>query len=126
MTERRKRSRNPEASEFARYQRASANEFSNDVWQMVRSRRCCGEKFRREHVIKPYTVDFCCVALKMIIEVDGKHHFTDGGIAHDQVRDRFLEELGYKVLRIPGYSVLRDPQSVRKQIVDAIADRRGS
>ena len=95
-------------------------------WQMVRARRCCGEKFRREHVIEPYTVDFCCISLKLIIEVDGEHHFTDEGIAHDQVRDRFLEELGYRVVRIPGYTVLNDAQSVRKQIVDAIAEARGS
>ena len=45
-----------------------ANEFAQDVWQMVRNRRCRGQKFRREYPIPPYTVDFCCVALKLIVQ----------------------------------------------------------
>ena len=118
--------RNPEAIEFARNQRATANEFASDVWQFVRDRRCCGEKFRREHVIEPYTVDFCCVTLKLIIEVDGEQHFTEAGIARDRERDIYLEKLGYEVIRIPGYEVLREPKSVRDRIVAAIVGRRGS
>ncbi len=70
----RRSQRNQDATLFARNQRATANEFSQDVWQMLRNRRCRNQKFRREHPIPPYTVDFCCVALKLIIEIDGKHH----------------------------------------------------
>ena len=40
---------------------------------MLRNRRCRGEKFWREHVIAPYTVDFCCVSLKLVVEVDPPH-----------------------------------------------------
>jgi very-short-patch-repair endonuclease len=60
-------------------------------------------------VIAPYTVDFCCVALKLIVEVDGEHHFTNEGMTRDRdrVRDRYLTELGYQVLRIPGYQVVQ-------------------
>jgi very-short-patch-repair endonuclease len=118
--------RNPEATQFARNQRATANEFAQDVWQMVRSRRCCGEKFRREYVIEPYTVDFCCIALKLIIEIDGKDHFTEQGREHDRVRDKYLNERGYEVLRIPGYEVLKEPQQVLMKISSAIEARRGS
>ena len=85
---------------------------------------CCGEKFRREHVIEPFTVDLCCVALKLIVEVDGEHHFTDEGLSRDRTRDRYLVELGYEVLRIRGYDVAQDPESVRARIVAAIAGRR--
>jgi len=60
-----------EAVEFARAQRSSANEFANTIWQWVRNRQVCGQKFRREYAIPPYTVDFCCVELKLIIESDG-------------------------------------------------------
>ena len=108
--------RDPEAIEFARHQRATANEFSQDVWQMLRNRRCRNQKFRREFPIPPYTVDFCCVALKLIVEVDGEHHQTDEGRQHDQRRDRYLAERGYQVVRIPGYEVLRNR---------AAADREG-
>ncbi len=116
--------RSPEAIAFARNQRATANEFAQDVWQMVRGRRCRNQKFRREYPIPPYTADFCCVELKLVIEVDGEHHFTEEGKRNDARRDRFLEELGYRVLRIPGYDVIREPGSVLEQIEKAIDDRK--
>ena len=104
--------RDPEAIAFAR-----------DVWQMLRNRRCRNQKFRREFPIPPYTVDSCCVALKLIVEVDGAHHQTDEGRRHDQHRDQFLAEQGYKVLRIPGYEVLHTAAGVRRQIEIAIDNR---
>ena len=94
--------RDPEAITFARDQRATANEFAQDVRQMVRNRRCRGQTFRHEYPIPPYTVDFCCVALKLLIDVDGKHHQTEQGRLHDQRRDQFLARMGYQVLRIAG------------------------
>ena len=84
-----KRPRDREATAFARHQRATANEFARNVWQIVRNRRCRGEKFRREYPIGPYTVDFCCVALKLVIEVDGEHHFQEEGKRHDPQHDSY-------------------------------------
>ena len=119
----RRAQRDPDAIAFARDQRTRANEFSQHVWQMVRNRRCRGQKFRREYPIPPYTVDFCCVALNLIIEVDGEHHQTDEGRQHDQRRGRHFGERGFKVLRIPGYEVLRNAAAVRRQIEQAIDER---
>ena len=115
--------RDPEAIAFARDQRATANEFAQDVWQMVRNRRCRVRKFRREYPIPPYTVDFCCVALKLIVDVNGKHHQTEQGQLLDQRRDQFLAQAGYQVLRIQGYDVLRDAAGVLRQIEAAIDER---
>ena len=119
----RQSSRDPDAIEFARNQRVSANEFACGVWQMVRNRRCRNQKFRREYPIPPYTADFCCVALKLILEVDGEHHQTDEGREHDKRRDRYLAEQGYTLLRIPGYQVTQDSASVRCLIETAIDER---
>ena len=119
----RRSQRDPEAIAFAREQRATANEFAQDLWQMVRNRRCLGYKFRREYPIPPYTVDFCCVELKLVLEVDGAHHLTEEGQQHDVRRDRFLAEKGHEVLRIRGYDVLNDSQNVRRRIEQAIATR---
>ena len=66
----RSRARSPEAIEFAGSQRAGANEFTGAVWQWIRNRQICNQKFRREYPIFPYTADFCCVALKLIIEIE--------------------------------------------------------
>ena len=112
--------RNPETIEFSRDQRARANEFAADVWHMVRGRRCRGQKFRREYPIPPYTVDFCCVALKLIIEIDGEPHQSDEGRRHDRRRDQFLAEQGYKIVRIPGYQVLPDAIGVQRMIAQSI------
>ena len=94
--------RAPETINFARQQRQQANEFACHVWQIVRNRGCLKQKFRREYPIPPYTVDFCCVELKLVLEVDGSEHFTDEGQQHDQQRDRFLADLGDIVNRIQG------------------------
>ncbi len=115
--------REHDAIAFARDQRARVNEFAQDVWQMIRDRRCRGQRFRREHPIPPYTVDFCCLALKLIVEVDGQHHQTDEGCQHDQHRDQYLAEQGYHVVRIPGYEVLQNAAAVRCRIEQAIDER---
>ena len=73
---RKSQTRHSERVAFARDQRKHANEFARDVWQLVRASRMCGLKFRREHPIGPYTVDFVCLAIKLIIEVDGKDHLS--------------------------------------------------
>jgi len=51
----------------------------------------------------------------LTVEVDGKDHFTDEGVERDKQRDKYLNELGYQVLRIPGYDILNDCQSVLKR-----------
>jgi very-short-patch-repair endonuclease len=109
----------------SRDQRARSNEFALDIRQMVRDRRCRGQKFRREYPIPPYTADFCCTALKLIIEVDGESHQSAEGQRRDEARDRFLADQGYLVLRIRGYEVLREPTSARCQIEQAIGQRIG-
>ncbi len=112
----RSRARSKEAIEFARDQRRKSNEFADTVWQWIRNGQVAGAKFRREHPIPPYTVDFCCVKRKLIIEIDGEGHFTKEGIEHDRVRDHFLQNLGYKILRIPGYAVIREEGDVITRI----------
>jgi very-short-patch-repair endonuclease len=112
----RSRARSEEAIEFARTQRASANEFAATVWQWIRNRKCYGQKFRREYPIPPYTLDFCCVELRLVIEIDGQAHLAQAGSEQDRQRDAILNRLGYQVQRIPGYAVLNEPDDVAAQI----------
>jgi very-short-patch-repair endonuclease len=119
----RSRARSPEAIEFARAERATANEFASTVWQLIRNRRIANQKFRREYPIPPYTADFCCVELKLILEIDGVEHFTEDGRQHDRVRDDFLESQGYRVVRIAGHDVLREPSLCLKKIEEEVKKR---
>jgi very-short-patch-repair endonuclease len=113
----------PNAIAFAREQRKTANEFAHTVWHWVRNRKIAKQKFRREVPIPPFTVDFCCLKLKLIIEVDGAPHLTTAGKAYDRRRDRWLSEQGYQVLRIPGFAVLKTPDKVHVAIRNAIKQR---
>ena len=90
---------------------------------MLRASRMRGQKFRREYPIPPYTVDFVCISLKLIIEVDGKGHLTEEGRRADEKRDQFLRDKGFEVLRINGYRITQDPLSVRTSIEEAVDKR---
>ena len=83
----------------------------------------CNQKFRREYPIPPYTADFCCVALKLILEIDGADHFTAAGQERDRVRDEFLSRQGYRVVRISGYEILRAGNEVLEVIREEVAKR---
>jgi very-short-patch-repair endonuclease len=119
----RSRARSPDAIEFARLQRAAANGFVSTVWQWVRNRQICGQKFRREYAIPPYTADFCCVELRLILEIDGADHLTEDGRQRDRVRDDFLSRHGYRVVRVSGYDVLRERSSCRAMIGEQVQQR---
>ena len=119
----RSRARDPEAIQFARDQRAAANEFAQTVWQWVRNRQVCRQKFRREYPLPPYTSDFCCLELKLILEIDGEDHLTEAGRERDRVRDETLAKQGYRVVRISGFDVLREPARVRQCIEERVRER---
>lgn len=106
-------------------QRKDANEFAWTVWQWLRNRKCLGVKFRREVPIGPYTADFCCAEMKLIVEIDGEPHLTEDGRLHDRERDRYLRKLGYKILRVPGYEVIRDDGKASVLITEFVQDAIG-
>jgi len=81
------------------------------LWQQLRGRHT-GAKFRRQHPIGPYVVDFCCVAVRLVIEVDGGAHDRGDRPLRDARRDAFLKENGYRVLRIAAGDILRDVGAV--------------
>ena len=125
MPIRRRPTRSPERIAFARNQRQTANEFARDIWQLLRGRRLLGEKFRREHPMGPYTLDFVCLDLKLDIEIDGADHQTEEGKTRDQRRDAYLRQQGFEVLRIDGYRVTQNMTGVREEIEAVVKRLRG-
>ena len=124
MRRRNSKARTPDAIQFAREQRKQANQFSKIAWEQLRNRRCYGYKFRREFPIPPYTADFCCVELKLIVEIDGEDHFTPQGQLRDQKRDSLLRQKGFEVVRIPGFQLLNELQQALNLIGSAIKKQR--
>lgn len=93
---------------FAPQLRQQTNLFSRAVWEGVRDRRMLGDKFRCEHALGPYTLDFVCLELMLDLEVDGLDDSTEQEQHHDLNRDAYSRGMGFDVLRIPGYQVMRD------------------
>ncbi|MGB7371181.1 endonuclease domain-containing protein [Erythrobacter sp.] len=83
------------------------------LWQQLRLRPH-GLKFRRQHPIGDYVVDFYCAKAKLVVEVDGRHH--DGQMDYDAQRDGFLRHNGYAVLRLAATDVLSNLDAVIEQI----------
>ncbi|MCS6795776.1 MAG: DUF559 domain-containing protein, partial [Raineya sp.] len=84
--------------EFARNNRKNPTEAENILWQTLRNRNL-GVKFRRQHAIDGFIVDFVCLERSLIIEVDGAVHLAKEQQELDQIRTEYLEYLGYRVIR---------------------------
>jgi very-short-patch-repair endonuclease len=93
------------------------------VWRWLRDRRFCGYKFRRQHPIATYVLDFYCLELRLAIELDGQQHETVWMAPYDYERTAVLNRLGIEVLRIPNDLFKQDVQLVAESIKWAIERR---
>lgn len=75
------------------------------LWQFLRNRGLDGYKFRRQHSIDNYIVDFYCTELRFAIEVDGESHFFSDAEVRDKKRDGQLRSRGVYILRVPNTDV---------------------
>jgi very-short-patch-repair endonuclease len=92
----------------------------NALWQALRNRQLVGVKFRRQHAISNYIVDFISTEHNLIIEVDGEIHIQEGQAEYDAGRTALLAEIGYSVLRFSNEQVQHTLSSVLDQIRQAI------
>ena len=69
------------------------------LWSRLRMRQLAGWKFRRQHPIGPYFVDFYCPAARLVVEIDGPTHGEEAQWAYDTRRTNWLREQGFDVLR---------------------------
>ncbi|MGQ8974044.1 endonuclease domain-containing protein [Acinetobacter schindleri] len=96
----------PQLLIFAKSMRHTATNAEHFMWQILRAKRFKNLKFRRQHVIKPYIVDFYCHEIGLVIELDGSQHGTDEGKEYDAERTKSLESLGLTVARYWNSDVL--------------------
>jgi very-short-patch-repair endonuclease len=86
------------------------------LWKRLRDRDCFSIKFRRQHPIYKFIVDFYCHELKLVIEVDGEIHNYAENIEYDLSRQAFLEEQGLRVLRFTNHQIIFELSEVLSQI----------
>jgi very-short-patch-repair endonuclease len=105
----------------ARALRRDATDAERLLWRHLRHHGAIGAKFRRQHPVPPYVADFCCVAARLVVEVDGGQHTADG----DAWRTAQIERQGYAVLRFWNTDVLTNIDGVLETIAAAVAARLG-
>jgi very-short-patch-repair endonuclease len=101
---------------LARELRKNQTEAEELLWQLLRNRRLLGFKFRRQHQIGDYIVDFYCCEANLVIECDGTVHDQNERWHHDQKRDAYMISQGLSVLRFSNDRVLRNTANVIDEI----------
>ena len=115
--------RDTDFQERARELRHNLTNGERLLWSKLRAHRMDGLKFRRQHVIGSYIVDFVCLKARLIVEVDGESHLEDGGEAADAQRDAHLASQGFKVLRFGNHNVLTNINAVAGAIAEELEGR---
>jgi very-short-patch-repair endonuclease len=84
------------------------------LWEALEGRKLRGLKFRRQHAVGPFILDFYCPAYKLVVELDGAHHAEQA--SYDQARTEQLMAYGYRVLRFRNHEVLANLDRVLERI----------
>ncbi|MDI5896559.1 UvrD-helicase domain-containing protein [Flavobacterium yafengii] len=90
------------------------------LWMELKSKSLKGYKFRQQHLIDDFIVDFVCLSKKLVVEVDGDYHFTEEQIELDINRTQTLIKLGYKVIRFTNEQVIKNISEVLKRIKEEL------
>ena len=96
------------------------------LWVCLRGKRLAGLKFRRQHPIGPYILDFFCAEAKLAVEVDGESHADPDQSSHDRRRTVWLRERGLRVVRLAAEDVRVSLDGVVDYIRRTALERRGS
>ncbi len=97
--------------------RKSTTDGEEAAWWLLRDRSLLGLKFRRQHPLGPYVVDFYCPERRLAIELDGSIHAQPSQARRDKARDKILQSQGIQVLRVPNGMVLEDPDGFVRKIL---------
>ena len=103
---------------WAREMRSRMTDAEALLWRLLRNRRIAGAKFRRQHPIGRYILDYYCVENKLGIELDGGQHGE--AVEYDQHRDSWLRTQGILVLRFWNNQMLTETEAVMETIYQAI------
>ena len=122
MVKEKKHRINPLTRIHARELRRGQTPIEERLWRELRSRQLAGMKFRRQHPIGSFIVDFYCADKRLVVEIDGDSH-TDQ-IKYDEKRTKWLEYQGYRVIRFTNREVLNQLSAVLEKIMRVCSEDR--
>ena len=86
------------------------------LWNLLKNKQLDGKKFRRQHSVDKYILDFYCPSESLAIELDGERHFSDDGMKYDEMRTAYLKSLQIKVIRFENEEIFQSPEGVLQEI----------
>ena len=106
----------PSKKEFRRELRNNATPAEVALWKALQGKQLDGFKFRRQHSIGNYILDFFCPSANLAIELDGGQHFSKEGLEYDAIRDEFLRSVGITVVRYANNLIFENLDGVLEDI----------
>ena len=96
----------PLLKKFAEENRAKPTQAENVLWNLLKTKQLLGYKFRRQHIMGNYIVDLVCLDKRVVVEIDGLIHQLPENLESDELRTKWLNEKGFKVLRVTNEQVV--------------------
>jgi very-short-patch-repair endonuclease len=96
------------------------------LWSRLRARQLQGLKFRRQHGIGPYIVDFYCPEQSFVIEVDGDSHADADQIMKNKQREAYMQSLGLRIIRYINDDIVKNLDGVLEDLVERLSSRSTS
>lgn len=109
----------------ARYLRKNLTPYERILWRHLRNRTLSGHKFRRQHPLDPYILDFYCPLAKLAVELDGSGHAYAMRRRRDREREQFFAQRGIRILRFWNDEVRENLDGVLQAIWWALEEREG-
>jgi len=103
--------------------RSSMTPAEATMWLHLRSSQLQGRKFRRQHSIGPYVVDFYCPSARLVLELDGATHDNADAQKRDAFRDLYLRSLGLRVIRVRSSDVIKNTEGVLAQVAQVLKEQ---
>lgn len=87
------------------------------LWECLRNKKLKGYKFRRQHPISKYIVDFYCAEKKLAVELDGKIHNKTDVMENDKLRTNALKDTGVRVIRFKNREIISSLETVLNKLI---------
>ena len=96
--------------------RVKQTEAEKILWQKLRNRQIDGFKFFRQYSIGKYIADFYCSELRLVIELDGSHHYEENVFEYDKIREEFMKSLDIQTIRFNNLDVFKSLDEVMERV----------
>ncbi|MGA2318290.1 MAG: endonuclease domain-containing protein [Thermodesulfobacteriota bacterium] len=111
---------NTKLKKYSQELRKNMTDAERLLWSKLRRKQLKGLQIYRQRIIGNYIVDFYCPKANLIIEIDGGQHYSVEGINEDKIRDDYMRNQGFKVLRVSDKEVFENLNGVIEKIYEDI------